>query len=309
MFDIFKNYPYLYPLFGGIAHGKFLDWWIHRYYGAFYQVAKIYYPENPRTPSQQGQRTLFYDAIQNWWAFDQATKNYYNELIRPEHMSGINRYFKLYFNANYPMIIYWEQQHQSATQPLSIPEYMAEPYFSGVQRIRSLSSYPVSPPYGALIYRSDLKKFFRFQQDTGWAGFDAAGGQAFPIGSVFISVVSTDPATLLGYGTWSAIAAGRVLVGLDAGDADFNTAEKTGGAKTSTPNAHSGATVADHAAKNTDAADTGATAEGSTASTLTLKAHFHNISAYVHTVGQAIAHAAMSIVQPYFVVYIWKRTA
>ena len=63
-------------------------------------------------------------------------------------------------------------------------------------------------------------------------GAYAPAGQAFPIGSVFIAVVSTNPATLLGYGTWSAFGAGRVLVGLDAGDADFDTAEETGGAKT-----------------------------------------------------------------------------
>ena len=60
----------------------------------------------------------------------------------------------------------------------------------------------------------------------------ASGGEAFPIGSVFIGVVSTDPATLLGYGTWSAFGAGKVLVGLNAGDTDFDTAEETGGAKT-----------------------------------------------------------------------------
>lgn len=62
----------------------------------------------------------------------------------------------------------------------------------------------------------------------------AAGGDPFPVGSVFISVVSTNPATLLGYGTWSAIGAGRVLVGLDSGDTDFDVVEETGGAKTHT---------------------------------------------------------------------------
>ena len=56
----------------------------------------------------------------------------------------------------------------------------------------------------------------------------------WPIGSVFIAVVSTNPATLLGGGTWSAFGAGRVMVGLDSSDTDFDTVEETGGAKTVT---------------------------------------------------------------------------
>jgi hypothetical protein len=72
--------------------------------------------------------------------------------------------------------------------------------------------------------------------------------RAFPVGSVFIAVVSTDPATLLGYGTWSAFGAGRVLVGLDGADTDFDTVEETGGAKTKAISAHANTAVADHAA-------------------------------------------------------------
>jgi hypothetical protein len=56
-----------------------------------------------------------------------------------------------------------------------------------------------------------------------------------PVGSIYINAsASTNPATLLGYGTWVAFGSGRVLVGHDSGDADFNTAEKVGGAKTHT---------------------------------------------------------------------------
>lgn len=72
---------------------------------------------------------------------------------------------------------------------------------------------------------------------------------AWPIGSVFIAVVSTSPATLLGGGTWAAIGAGRVLIGVDAGDPDFDTAEETGGAKThghSDNLSHAGAAVGNH---------------------------------------------------------------
>lgn len=54
----------------------------------------------------------------------------------------------------------------------------------------------------------------------------------WPIGSIFISAVETSPETLLGFGTWEAFGAGRVLVGIDANDTDFDTLEETRGAKT-----------------------------------------------------------------------------
>ena len=43
--------------------------------------------------------------------------------------------------------------------------------------------------------------------------FVTAGIQAaYPVGSIYMSTVSTDPATLLGFGTWVAFGAGRVLI-------------------------------------------------------------------------------------------------
>lgn len=42
---------------------------------------------------------------------------------------------------------------------------------------------------------------------------------AWPVGSIFLSAVATSPATLLGFGTWSAIGAGRFLLGADGSHA------------------------------------------------------------------------------------------
>ena len=65
--------------------------------------------------------------------------------------------------------------------------------------------------------------------DPGAGGFLAA----HPVGSLYLSIVSTSPQTLFG-GTWVRWANGRVIVGVDPSDSDFNAAEKTGGAKTHT---------------------------------------------------------------------------
>lgn len=55
----------------------------------------------------------------------------------------------------------------------------------------------------------------------------------YPIGSIYISANSINPTTLFG-GTWEAWGSGRVPVGVDSADNDFNTAEKEGGEKAHT---------------------------------------------------------------------------
>src|SRR5688572_5392751 len=65
-------------------------------------------------------------------------------------------------------------------------------------------------------------------------GADGSVSACWPIGSVFIAVVATNPGTLLGFGTWVAFGAGRMLVGFDSGQTEFDTVEETGGAKTVT---------------------------------------------------------------------------
>lgn len=36
---------------------------------------------------------------------------------------------------------------------------------------------------------------------------------AFPVGSVFIGIVATSPASLLGYGSWTSVGSGSVTIG------------------------------------------------------------------------------------------------
>jgi len=70
----------------------------------------------------------------------------------------------------------------------------------------------------------------------------------YPVGAIYVSTLSTNPGTLFGVGTWAAFGAGKVLVGLDGTDTDFDTVEETGGAKTKAISAHAGTAVADHSA-------------------------------------------------------------
>ena len=78
---------------------------------------------------------------------------------------------------------------------------------------------------------SDLKAALKTYFDTMYVTSLEA---SWPVGSIFLSVVATSPRILLGFGTWVRIAEGKFLVGQEAADEDFDTAEKTGGEKTHT---------------------------------------------------------------------------
>jgi len=58
-------------------------------------------------------------------------------------------------------------------------------------------------------------------------------GKMWPVGSVYINASdNTNPGTLFGFGTWTSLGAGRVLVGVDSTQTEFNAIGKTGGEKT-----------------------------------------------------------------------------
>lgn len=120
-----------------------------------------------------------------------------------------------------------------------------------------------------------------------------------PIGSVFIAVVATNPNTLLGYGTWAAFGTGRTLVGIDAGQAEFDVVEETGGAKTHT------LTTTEMPA-HTHTYNAAAASVNNVPSGTTYGMTVYNPGQVTGSAGSGGAHNNL---QPYIVVYMWKRTA
>ena len=139
---------------------------------------------------------------------------------------------------------------------------------------------------------------------TAVAAVDQAtiNAHAYPVGSIYTSVVSTNPATLLGVGTWAAFGEGKVLVGIDSGDTDFYTVLETGGSKT---DSHT-LTIAEMPA-HTHTTTTGSGGGSSSATSQTQTTNSVG-TATTSSTGGGGAHTH-DIVQPYIVVYMWRRTA
>ena len=118
----------------------------------------------------------------------------------------------------------------------------------------------------------------------------------YPVGSIYTSVAGTNPSTFFG-GQWNPFGQGKVMIGVDSTDTDFDTVENTGGAKTHT-------LITDEIPSHThsmsieNASGTGSTGSSNGASSFSTV----NTSA----TGGDGAHNNL---QPYVVVYMWKRTA
>ena len=157
---------------------------------------------------------------------------------------------------------------------------------------------PVVLAAGEPGYDTTLKMLKFGDGATEWASLESETLKKYPVGAIYQSTVSTSPATLFG-GTWSAIAAGKMLVGFDAADADFDTVEETGGAKTHT------LSVAEMPIHNHPVGlrDNGVTGQWGQA------LNGMNGTDGTMNTGNAGSGTAHNNLQPYIVCYMWKRTA
>lgn len=141
----------------------------------------------------------------------------------------------------------------------------------------------------------------------------AAFSALYPVGSIYTNATnSTNPGTLLGFGTWTAFGAGRVMVGFNSGNALFDTAEETGGSADAITVSHTHtATVTDPGHLHTGGVSgygqgnvggsgnpSGGISDTGTATT--------GVSVSISTTGSSGTNANY---QPYITVYMWKRTA
>lgn len=132
----------------------------------------------------------------------------------------------------------------------------------------------------------------------------------YPIGSIYMNATNSGNPGTSGYfvngvsfGTWAKFAEGRMPIGHDAGDSDFDTAEETGGSKTHT------LTVSEIPAHkhrvNTRDSSSGQV-EGTIGQGDQGKPDTGFTGTPVESVGGGEAHNNMP---PYVTVYMWKRTA
>jgi len=146
----------------------------------------------------------------------------------------------------------------------------------------------------------------------------AAIALLYPVGSIYTNATNaTNPGTLLGFGTWTAFGAGRVMVGFNSGNALFDTAEETGGSadaitvshthtatSTVTDPTHTHTSLGTNTMNGTNLGGGGLSASGST--TTSAASTGISVSTSIASTGSSGTNANY---QPYITVYMWKRTA
>ena len=140
----------------------------------------------------------------------------------------------------------------------------------------------------------------------------------YPVGSVYINAsVDTNPATLLGFGTWVTVGDGKVLVNQDTTDTSFDVLGETGGSKDAIVVSHTHtATVTDPGHNHTLPTQyNGSGGNYPNTNGFTGTPVSNPTPTGTSTTGITVSHSTTGSsgtnanLQPYVVVRMWKRTA
>jgi hypothetical protein len=137
---------------------------------------------------------------------------------------------------------------------------------------------------------------------------------AYPIGSIYINASSSsNPATLLGFGTWEAFGAGRVLIGFNSSDALFDTLEETGGSKDAVVVSHTHTLTDPGHAHSLIGTALNISPSGNYAASSVNEIPYNTTNTNTASTGITIANTGVSgtnaNLPPYITVRMWKRTA
>lgn len=133
----------------------------------------------------------------------------------------------------------------------------------------------------------------------------------YPIGHIIMSANSANPSTYLGFGTWVEWGSGRVPVGVNASDTDFNTVEKAGGSKTiNLEHQHTETVGADDNRMFLSASANGGLWGSNVIGSANAMSWTGTPSSRRIRVNytQKSLSGGKTIVQPYITCYMWKRT-
>lgn len=149
----------------------------------------------------------------------------------------------------------------------------------------------------------------------------------YPVGSIYTNATnSTNPGTLLGFGTWTAFGAGRVMVGFNASDTLFDTAEETGGSKDAIVVSHThtatstvtdsghyhimGTAVEGNNIQYGNSGTTGIRTQNTSGTGYLAHTETKTTGVTVATTNSTEGSSGTNAnLQPYITVYMWKRTA
>ncbi len=127
----------------------------------------------------------------------------------------------------------------------------------------------------------------------------------YPIGSIYLSIKNTNPSSLFG-GIWEAWGSGRVPVGVDTTQTEFETVEKTGGEKTHTLTVDEMPSHNHNVKYNTESGIATASVLGTDRTASDTEGSSGGGDWYVWTTG-AGGDEAHNNLQPYITCYMFKR--